>query len=129
MKIYSNPIPQGKQIIPAASPPKASESKLTQLQARNAEALHNLSLKQTAPTQSTNAKLKQASTPAEVDDQSITETHVHEIHGSTHSARCRNCGHKHSFGGVTGIAIPVPGGHIHALHGKTEDLFQNTDPE
>jgi len=47
--------------------------------------------------------------------------HVHELKGPSRAVRCRHCSHIHRFSGITGGAIPLPnGGHVHGIHGITE---------
>ena len=52
------------------------------------------------------------------------QTHVHEVLGSVRLAELQDDPHNHRFAGVTEEVIPVPGGHIHRLHTKT-DFYEN----
>lgn len=55
------------------------------------------------------------------------QSHVHEFLGSTRLAELCQCPHNHRFAGITGQAIPVPGGpgaHYHEIKTKT-DFFDH----
>jgi len=57
------------------------------------------------------------------------QTHDHEYEGSVKIAEARTDPHNHRFAGVTGEAVPLPGGsHFHKLENRTdfyEDHFHH----
>lgn len=64
------------------------------------------------------------------------QRHVHEFLGSVRLAELEEDPHNHRFAGVTGQAIPIPGGnHIHKLETNTDfyedhfhKIFDETGP-
>ena len=53
------------------------------------------------------------------------QTHDHEFLGSTRLAElCSEDAHNHRFAGVSSPAIPVQGGHVHIVKGRT-DFFDH----
>ena len=52
------------------------------------------------------------------------QTHDHEFEGSTRLAELEDDPHNHRFAGVSGPAIPVKGGHVHKVKGRT-DFFDH----
>ena len=50
--------------------------------------------------------------------------HDHEFEGSTRLAELEDDPHNHRFAGVSSPAIPVKGGHVHKVKGRT-DFFDH----
>ncbi|MBZ9622587.1 YmaF family protein [Clostridium sp. FP2] len=50
--------------------------------------------------------------------------HDHEFEGSTRLAELEDDPHNHRFAGVSSPAIPVQGGHVHRVKGRT-DFFDH----
>lgn len=57
----------------------------------------------------------------EFENESQMQRHVHEFLGSTQIAEIRTDPHNHRFAGVSGQAIPIPGGnHVHQIRTRTD---------
>ena len=114
MKIHSNPnSPLRKQraghffdmernITPS------SPDLLSQLERENARELERLREKQRLRTE-------KASNPAPCGG----AAHVHRVSGHVRAVKRGVPAHRHRFHGVTGEAIPTPGGHVHRIKGFT----------